>query len=89
MEKKDLDFGKSTSNTRTLFINKDGSINVFRKGPPIIIQYDYYPTLISINWLKSMILIPVSSLAVNLISGWIYSVLDNNSLSMENEQHRS
>lgn len=89
MEKKDLGFGKSTSKARTRFINKNGSINVFRKGLPIIRPYDLYPTLISINWLKFMVLISVSSLAVNLIFGWIYSVLNNNSLFMGNEQHRS
>ncbi|MFT4898292.1 MAG: inward rectifier potassium channel [Flavobacteriales bacterium] len=88
MEKKDLGFGKGTSNTGTRFINKDGSINVFRKGLPIIRPYDLYHTLISINWLKFMVLISVSFFAVNLIFAWIYTVLENNSLSMVDEQHR-
>ena len=88
MEKKDLGFGKGTSNPGTRFINKDGSINVIRKGLPIIRPYDLYHTLISINWLKFMVLISVSFFAVNLIFAWIYTFLENNSLSMVDEQHR-
>jgi len=88
MEKKDLGFGKGASNTGTRFINRDGSINVFRKGLPFIRPYDLYHTLISINWLKFMVLISVSFFTVNLLFAWFYTILENNALSMVDGQHR-
>lgn len=85
MEYRDLGFGKKTSSGSSRFVTKEGEINVFRKGLPFFRPYDWYHDLISMGWLKFILLISVSFFAVNLGFAALYVCIENKSLSAINE----
>lgn len=80
-KKTDNDLGFGVGNKSTRFINKDGSINVFRKGLPYFRPYDAYHALITMNWIKFIGLVTVSFFFTNLIFAFAYSYLDSNAIS--------
>lgn len=76
---KDLGFGVGKKSTR--FINKDGSINVFRKGLPFFRPYDAYHSLITMNWIKFLFLVTASFFLVNFLFAFTYTILEKNAIS--------
>jgi len=81
MEKKDLGFGEQGSAQSNRFINKNGGINVIRKGLPFFRPYDLYHSLISMNWVKFITLITASFFSINLLFALIYACLEKTALS--------
>lgn len=80
-KERELGFGKSNSTANARFINKNGSINVKRKGLPLIRPYDLYHSLITINWGQFLLLITGSFVLTNLIFALVYSYLEHAALS--------
>jgi inward rectifier potassium channel len=78
---KELGFGSSSSTTNARFINKNGDINVRRKGLPIIRPYDLYHSLITISWGKFLLLVTSSFVLINLTFATAYAYLENSALS--------
>jgi len=74
-KEKELGFGKSDSTTNARFINSDGSINVKRRGLPIIRPYDLYHSLITITWTKFLALTAGSFFFINLVFALVYTYL--------------
>lgn len=85
MESRDLGFGKKTSADSARFINKDGGINVIRKGLPFFRPYDFYHNLISMGWFKFIILTTVSFFTINILFAGLYTCIENKALSAVNE----
>ncbi len=80
-ETKDIGFGKSTGNSNARFINKDGSINVLRKGLPFLRPYDFYHYLITIQWRTFLLLVSTSFFLLNFFFALLYTYLESVVLS--------
>ncbi|MFT6745823.1 MAG: inward rectifier potassium channel [Glaciecola sp.] len=74
-KEKELGFGKSSGDSNVRFINKDGSINVLRKGLPLIRPYDTYHSLITIGWTKFLGLVACAFFLVNFLFTLVYYFL--------------
>ena len=69
------DFGlgsKITQQTRTRFLNKDGSFNVERKGQSFLRSLSPYHALLSVSWTKFYAMVVVAYFAVNTFFGCAY-----------------
>lgn len=82
---RELGFGKSSSTVNARFINKNGDINVKRKGLPFFRPYDFYHALITVSWIKFLVLISCSFFFTNLLFAAFYSYLESVSLSSVDE----
>lgn len=71
LENKELGFGKN-SNKDFRFINKDGGINVKRKGLPVFRPYDLFHALITMGWLQFLVLTTVSFFLTNCFFALLY-----------------
>jgi inward rectifier potassium channel len=80
-KERELGFGKSDSTSNARFINSDGSINVKRKGLPIIRPYDLYHSLITITWTKFLALTAGSFFLINFFFAFIYNYLSRAAVS--------
>lgn len=70
----DLGFGRQAVTKRQRTINKDGSINVKRKGLPFFRTTDVYNNLISMSWPRFWVVIVSGYLTTNLIFAIIYNL---------------
>lgn len=76
-KEQELGFGKSSGASNVRFINKDGSINVLRKGLPLIRPYDTYHSLITIGWTKFLLLVASAFFLVNFLFTLVYYFLES------------
>lgn len=81
-QEKDLGFGKGGSNESTRFINKDGGINVERKGLPFFRPFDLYHSLTNMNWGKFLFLVTFTFFVLNLFFAALYTFLENKALTL-------
>ena len=68
----DLGFGPQPVLKSQPLLNRDGSVNVKRKGQSIFNTADYYHNLISMGWGKFWLIVLSGYLVVNLIFACIY-----------------
>jgi len=68
----DLGFGRQAVRQRT--INKDGSINVSRRGLPLFRTTDIYNHLISMSWSRFWVIIVTGYLVTNLFFATVYNL---------------
>jgi inward rectifier potassium channel len=71
-EYKDLGFGTKVYSQNRRFINPDGSFNVKREGLPYFSTLNFYHTLISMSWLRFIILILITYLLANIVFAIVY-----------------
>lgn len=68
----DLGFSSKYPSKTQRLVNRDGSFNVDRKGLSFFESFNLYHWLISIHWLKFIILVALSFIFVNLIFATLY-----------------
>lgn len=68
----ELGFGSKSYNESVRFFNRDGSVNVRRRGAKNHIGFDIYHWLISISWTKFIGLVFLSYIVVNTLFALIY-----------------
>jgi inward rectifier potassium channel len=78
---KELGFGKNVDKDFR-FIKRDGSINVKRKGLPLVRPYDLFHTLITMGWLKFLFLVGSSFFLINAFFAFVYCFLGEKSVSL-------
>lgn len=76
----DLGFGPQPVVKSQPLLNRDGSVNVKRKGHSLFNTADYYHNLITMNWGKFWLIILSGYLVVNLIFACIYLAIGSDSL---------
>lgn len=81
MEYRDLGFGKKSAKADVRFVNKDGGINVFRKGLPFFRPYDFYHALISMSWTAFLGMVTLGFFLINIIFALLYEFLENNAIT--------
>jgi inward rectifier potassium channel len=74
-EFKDLGFGTKVYGKGKRLINPDGSFNVKRVGLPYFSPVNFYHTLISMSWLKFILLILVAYLVANILFAFVYLIV--------------
>lgn len=80
----DLGFGTQIGGKRNM--NKDGTFNVERTGEPRFQNYEVFHRLITMSWMKFILLIVVSYSTVNLLFAGIYYTIGTDKLSMDSAQ---
>ncbi|WP_345955451.1 ion channel [Mucilaginibacter sp. PAMB04168] len=68
----DLGFGRQAVAQRV--INRDGSVNVNRKGLPLLSTTDTYNHLISMSWTKFWLVVLSGYLVTNIVFAFIYNL---------------
>jgi len=76
----DLGFGSQPVIRNQPLLNRDGSINVKRRGISIFNTADYYHNLIKMSWGKFWLIIITGYLIVNIIFAFIYVSVGKDSL---------
>ncbi|HEY1040663.1 MAG TPA: ion channel [Bacteroidia bacterium] len=71
----ELGFGSKNVSGRNRFLNKDGKINIHRKGKNAFESFDWYHTLTNMSWSRFFLMIIINYIAVNLIFASIYYYL--------------
>ncbi|MCD6067530.1 MAG: ion transporter [Bacteroidetes bacterium] len=71
----ELGFGSKNVSGRNRFLNKNGKINIRRKGKNFMESFDVYHTLINMSWIKFLLLIVASYIVVNIIFAGVYYYL--------------
>jgi inward rectifier potassium channel len=74
-EEAELGFGSKSYSESVRFLNRNGSVNVRRKGAKNQINLDIYHWLVSISWTKFIGLVFASYIVVNTIFAIIYFAL--------------
>jgi inward rectifier potassium channel len=69
----DLGLGNKVFNQR--IINRDGSINIKRKGLPLFSTFDNYNTLITMRWPKFWLIVLSVYLFTNILFACVYILL--------------
>lgn len=85
IENKELGFGKN-SNKDFRFINRDGGINVKRKGLPVFRPYDLFHALITMGWGQFLALTTLSFFLTNCGFAFLYMLGDDGSITALNNQ---
>lgn len=80
----DLGFGTQIGGKRNM--NKDGTFNVERTGEPRFQNYEVFHQLITMSWVKFILLIVISYSTVNLLFAGIYYTIGTDKLSMDSAQ---
>ncbi|MBS7562876.1 ion transporter [Mucilaginibacter sp. Bleaf8] len=75
----DLGFGNQAISQR--IVNRDGTINVKRKGLPALNTFDNYNTLITMSWPKFWLMVIGAYLITNILFATIYLLLGINNLN--------
>lgn len=75
----DLGFGNQPLTQR--IVNRDGTINVKRKGLPVLNTFDNYNTLITMSWPKFWFMVIGAYLCTNILFAVIYLLLGINNLN--------
>lgn len=70
----DLGFSSKYISRTQRLVNRDGSFNVDRKGLKFTESFNLYHWLISIHWIKFILLVSISFLIVNLIFAVLYYI---------------
>lgn len=84
-DENDLGFGTKTFDVYTRLLNKDGSVNVRRKGLSFFDNNDIYHTLMTISWSRFIFYVLACYFLVNLLFAGIYFILPNGSFgNLEN-----
>lgn len=68
----DLGFGNKATVNNQRMLNRDGSSNIKRKGLPFFRTTDAYNALITMSWIKFMLLILMAYLLINTLFAWLY-----------------
>src|ERR1700741_614317 len=68
----DLGFGTKNYNTNNRFLNRDGSVNIIRRGRKLSDSIDFYHSLITIPWTKFLLLVVISYIIVNTVFATMY-----------------
>lgn len=71
----ELGFGNKNIEGQTRFLNKDGSVNIRRKGKNILENFDVFHFMINVRWSYFFFLVILSYLIVNAIFASIYYYL--------------
>ncbi|MDP2385655.1 MAG: ion channel [Bacteroidota bacterium] len=71
----ELGFGSKNVSGRNRFLNKDGKVNIRRKGKNFMESFDVYHTLTNMSWIRFLILITSCYVIVNLLFASIYYYL--------------
>lgn len=74
-EQVELGFGTKSYNNNVRFLNKDGTVNVRRKGLRSYDNIDVYHWLITTSWTKLLIVILAFYVLVNTLFACIYFAL--------------
>jgi inward rectifier potassium channel len=74
-EEAELGFGTKAYTESVRFLNRDGSVNVRRRGATNHVGFDIYHWLISISWIKFIGLVFLSYIIVNTLFAIIYFTL--------------
>ena len=77
----DLGFGTQAVAKNQRLINRDGSINVKRKGLPLFDNSNTYHKLITMSWTKFWLLVVSGYILVNLVFAAIYVAMGTDSLA--------
>jgi inward rectifier potassium channel len=86
IDENEIGFGKrSYSNQR--FLNRDGTVNVKRKGNRLRDNIDFYHTLITMSWSRFLLLVVLSYFCVNTVFAVLYYLVGKESFG--NLQHMS
>ncbi len=68
----DLDFGHNPTENNLRLLNKDGSLNIIRKGLPFFKPHEAYNSLIYMSWKKFWSVVFISYLLINILFALIY-----------------
>lgn len=80
------DLGLGNKAIKQRIINRDGSINIKRKGLPLFSTFDNYNTLITMGWAKFWLIVIGVYLLTNILFATIYvSFGDNNLLGADTQ----
>lgn len=80
-EVKDLGLGSRENPTGKRIINHDGSFNIIKKGIPFLESFNFYHYLVTISWIKFIIIVFSGYLILNSIFGLIYYLIGIDHLS--------
>lgn len=80
---KELGFGLN-DNKDFRFIDRDGDINVLRKGLPLVRPYDLYHALITMGWLRFILFVTISFFLVNVLFAIAYVSCGDSSITAMN-----
>ncbi|GAB3927345.1 ion channel [Mucilaginibacter myungsuensis] len=76
----DLGFGSQPVIRNQPLLNRDGTVNVRRKGVSLLNTADYYHNLIQMSWGKFWVVILSGYMVVNLIFAGVYTLVGHDSL---------
>lgn len=68
-------FGSNTTSTGGRFINKDGNVNVIKKGVGILNRYSWYHTMLGMKRGKFLLLLFSTYVFINIIFAGIYYII--------------
>jgi len=71
----ELGFGSKNFEGQSRFLNKDGTINIKRKGKNILENFDIFHFMINVKWKYFFLLVLISYLIINCIFASIYYYL--------------
>jgi inward rectifier potassium channel len=74
------DLGLGNKAIKQRIINRDGSINIKRKGLPLFSTFDNYNTLITMGWTKFWVIVIGVYLLTNILFASIYVTIGSNNL---------
>lgn len=81
IEYNDLGLGTKTTFSGYRSLNKDGSFNVRKTNVPFFERFNFFHSLISMSWVKFIILITLGYFIVNVIFASIYIIIGTDSLT--------
>lgn len=68
----DLGFGTKNYTANTRFLNRDGSVNIIRRGRKLADSIDFYHTLITMPWSKFLWIVILGYIIINTIFASLY-----------------
>lgn len=71
----ELGFGSKNFEGQSRFLNKDGTVNIKRKGKNILQNFDIFHFMINVKWKYFFLLVLISYLIINCIFAFIYYFL--------------
>jgi len=81
IEYNDLGLGTKTTFSGYRSLNKDGTFNVRKTNVPFFERFNFFHSLISMSWVKFIILITLGYFIVNVIFASIYIMIGTDSLT--------
>jgi inward rectifier potassium channel len=71
----DLGFGTKNYSENTRFLNRDGSVNIIRRGRKLSDSIDFYHTLITMPWSKFLWIVIIGYILVNTCFATMYYIV--------------